>query len=226
MRDNTSDRQLVQRLRERDGTAMPELQTTYGARIYQLAFRYMKNREDAEEVMQDVLLRVFRKIDAFRGDSALSSWIYRITFNTAMSRLRTLKFRRPAEVPYESVSRTDLTDPGATREVMDWSGLADDLVLRSEMRTRLVSALSRLPEIYPGGRAATGCAGTLDRGGQCGAGDQASNLEVASASWPADSPGEAGRLRRWTGDALDRPLVASRVSSRRAHCPVVPARDD
>ena len=148
MRDNTSDRQLVQRLRERDGTAMPELQTTYGARIYQLAFRYMKNREDAEEVMQDVLLRVFRKIDAFRGDSALSSWIYRITFNTAMSRLRTLKFRRPAEVPYESVSRTDLTDPGATREVMDWSGLADDLVLRSEMRTRLVSALSRLPEIY------------------------------------------------------------------------------
>ena len=148
MRDNTSDRQLVQRLRERDGTAMPELQTTYGARIYQLAFRYMKNREDAEEVMQDVLLRVFRKIDAFRGDSALSSWIYRITFNTAMSRLRTLKFRRPAEVPYESVSRTDLTDPGATREVMDWSGLADDLVLRSEIRTRLVSALSRLPEIY------------------------------------------------------------------------------
>ena len=147
MRDNTSDRQLVQRLRERDATAMPELQTTYGARIYQLAFRYMKNREDAEEVRQDVLLRVFRKIDAFRGDSALSSWIYRITFNTAMSRLRTLKFRRPAEVPYESVSRTDLTD-GATREVMDWSGLADDLVLRSEMRTRLVSALSRLPEIY------------------------------------------------------------------------------
>ena len=72
MRD-TSDRQLVERLREGDATAVPELQTTYGARIYQLAFRYMKNREDAEEVMQDVLLRVFRKIDAFRGDAALSS---------------------------------------------------------------------------------------------------------------------------------------------------------
>ena len=78
MRDNTSDRQLVERLKEGDATAMPELQTTYGTRIYQLAFRYMKNREDAEEVAQDVLLRVFRKIDAFRGDAALSSWIYRI----------------------------------------------------------------------------------------------------------------------------------------------------
>ena len=94
MRDNTSDRQLVERLREGDATAVPVLQTTYGARIYQLAFRYMKNREDAEEVAQDVLLRVYRKIDAFRGDAALSSWIYRITFNTAMSRLRPVQSAR------------------------------------------------------------------------------------------------------------------------------------
>ena len=148
MRDNTSDRQLVERLREGDATAMPELQTTYGARIYQLAFRYMQNREDAEEVAQDVLLRVFRKIDAFRGDAALSSWIYRITFNTAMSRLRTLKHRRPGEVALETVSRTDLADPGAPREVADWSDLADDRLLRSEMWMRLVSALSGLPDIY------------------------------------------------------------------------------
>ena len=70
VRDHTSDRQLVERLREGDAKAVPELQTAYGARIYQLAFRYMKNHEDAEEVMQDVLLRVFRKIDAFRGDGS------------------------------------------------------------------------------------------------------------------------------------------------------------
>ena len=86
-------------------------------------------------------------IEAFRGDAALSSWIYRITFNTAMSRLRTLKYRRPAEVPPETVFRTDLGDPGPSREVADWSDLADDRLLRSEMRTRLVSALSGLPHI-------------------------------------------------------------------------------
>ena len=148
MLDKTSDRHLVERLREGDVTAIPELQTTYGARIHQLAFRYMKNREDAEEVTQDVLLRVFRKIDAFRGDAALSSWIYRITFNAAMSRLRTLKHRRPAEVPHETVSRIDLTEPRTQREVVDWSDLADDRLMRSEMRTRLVSALSALPDIY------------------------------------------------------------------------------
>ena len=148
MLDKTSDGHLVERLRHGDVTAVPQLQTTYGARIYQLAFRYMKNREDAEEVTQDVLLRVFRKIDAFRGDAARSSWIYRITFNTAMSRLRTLKHRRPAEVPHGTVSRTDLAEPSTQREVADWSDLADDRLMRSEMRTRLASALSALPDIY------------------------------------------------------------------------------
>jgi RNA polymerase sigma-70 factor (ECF subfamily) len=56
----------------------------------------MKNREDAEEVAQDVLLKVFKKIKAFRGDAQLSSWIYRITFNTAMSRLRQNRAARAA----------------------------------------------------------------------------------------------------------------------------------
>jgi RNA polymerase sigma-70 factor (ECF subfamily) len=148
MRDSTSDRQLVERLRNGDATAMPELQTIYGARIYQLAFRYMKNREDAEEIAQDVLMRVFKKIDAFRGDAALSSWIYRITFNTAMSRLRSLKHRRPAEVSQETVLRTDTGDTSTPREVADWSDLADDQLLRSEMRSRLLLALSGLPDIY------------------------------------------------------------------------------
>ena len=76
---NQVETELVQRLRLQDESALADLASLYGARMFQLAFRYVKNREDAEEVVQDVLLKVFRKIDAFRGDSALSSWIYRIT---------------------------------------------------------------------------------------------------------------------------------------------------
>jgi RNA polymerase sigma-70 factor (ECF subfamily) len=144
---STGDQQLVKRLKDGDSAAMPELQAHYGGRVFQLALRYMKNREDAEEVTQDVLLRVFQKIDAFRGDAALSSWIYRITFNAAMSRLRSLKFRRPAEVSQDPLEWGD-GDSAGVREVADWSDLADDQILRSEMRSRLVSALSRLPEIY------------------------------------------------------------------------------
>src|SRR4249919_1566011 len=98
MRQQTAERDLIGRMRARDGSAVTDLASLYGPRIQQLAFRYLKNWEDAEEVAQDVLMKVYRKIEAFRGDAALSSWIYRITFNTAMSRLRSGKSNRNAEV--------------------------------------------------------------------------------------------------------------------------------
>ena len=101
--DRTQDRQLIARLRAGDEMAVQELAERYSPRIFQLAMRHMKNREDAEEVTQDVLMKVYRKVDAFRGDSALSSWIYRITFNTAMSRLRNGKAARAAEQERERV---------------------------------------------------------------------------------------------------------------------------
>src|SRR6185295_1290822 len=112
---------LIGRMQAGDNTAVTDLASMYGPRIHQLAFRYLKNWEDAEEVTQDVLMKVHRKIDAFRGDSALSSWIYRITFNTAMSRLRNGRFSRPHEVaPPED------TPERAGFEPADWSSLADD----------------------------------------------------------------------------------------------------
>jgi RNA polymerase sigma-70 factor (ECF subfamily) len=107
----------------------------------------MKNWEDAEEVTQDVLMKVFRKIDAFRGDAALSSWIYRITFNTAMSRLRTGKSSRAAEQQRPEPAGDDLAGM-QPQDPADWSSLADDHVLRREMRERLVAALTTLPEVY------------------------------------------------------------------------------
>ena len=129
MRQVSSDHELVGRMQAGDSAAVAELASTFGPRIQQLALRYVKNWEDAEEVTQDVLLKVYRKIDAFRGDAALSSWIYRITFNTAMSRLRTARASRTAEV-----HRTDL--------------LSGENVLRGEMRARLIEALRHLPTVY------------------------------------------------------------------------------
>src|SRR5436190_19638540 len=97
MREPNGDEVLLARLKAGDERALGDLADEFGGKIYQLAFRYLRNREDAEEVAQDVLFKVYRKVDAFRGDAALSSWIYRITFNTAMSRLRTAKFQRSDE---------------------------------------------------------------------------------------------------------------------------------
>lgn len=140
---------LVERLRAGDHTAVADLHSLYGAKIFQLAMRYMKNREDAEEVAQDVLLKVFRKIKAFRGDAQLSSWIYRITFNTAMSRLRTVKFSRPAEVAERLAITPENEESQARRaDITDWSAVPDETLHRTELRERLQSALESLPPIY------------------------------------------------------------------------------
>jgi RNA polymerase sigma-70 factor (ECF subfamily) len=136
---------LIERLRAHDPTAVTDLSAVYGAKIYQLAFRYLKNHEDAEEVAQDVLLKVYQKIDAFRGDAALSSWIYRITFNAAMSRLR--EFRQALPVAPDQKNDEAGKQP-PKREVVDWSPLADEEMFRAEMRKTLVRALKEMPALY------------------------------------------------------------------------------
>src|ERR1700750_2782528 len=90
----TAEQALLARLKSGDEGAVPDLAAAYSSKIYQLAFRYLRNREDAEEVTQDVLYKVYRNVGTFRGDSALSSWIYRITFSAAMSRMRTIRYQR------------------------------------------------------------------------------------------------------------------------------------
>jgi RNA polymerase sigma-70 factor (ECF subfamily) len=129
-----------------------DLAEHYGPRIYQLALRHMKNREDAEEVAQDVLMKVYRKVGAFRGDAALSSWIYRITFNTAMSRLRTSRLARLADQERERAlagdAATSGSQPRASRQPADWSHMPDESVLRTQLRDALTLAIEELPEIY------------------------------------------------------------------------------
>ena len=149
--DRTQDRELLRRLRAGDDSAVHELAETYGSRIFQLSMRYMKNRQDAEEVTQDVLMKVYRKIDKFRGDSALSSWIYRITFNTAMSRLRTNRAARAAEQERDRAESAEAALGGRaaiSRQPADWSRLPDEELLRTQLREAVAMAISELPEIY------------------------------------------------------------------------------
>jgi RNA polymerase sigma-70 factor, ECF subfamily len=149
--ERTTDRDLIRRLQAGDDSAVHELAERYGSRIFQLAMRYMKNREDAEEVVQDVLMKVYRKVDHFRGDAALSSWIYRITFNTAMSRLRTSKQARAADQERDraiAAAEAGGEDRASTRQQADWSRMPDEELLRLQLRDAVATAIAELPEIY------------------------------------------------------------------------------
>ena len=96
-------------------------------------------------------MKVYRKVDAFRGDAALSSWIYRITFNTAMSRLRTQPPGARADRSATARSRPRRRrQPSARtpRQPADWSRMPDEALLRLQLREAVTAAIEELPEIY------------------------------------------------------------------------------
>jgi len=147
----TTDQDLLARLKSGDERALADLADAYSSKVYQLAFRYLRNKEDAEEITQDVLFKVYRKVDAFRGDAQLSSWIYRITFNAAMSRLRTARYQRAQAEDRRAAAAADedgSNAPSRTPDVADWSDMADERILRSQLRQRVFRAILALPAIY------------------------------------------------------------------------------
>ena len=149
MQDSNAEDTLLARLKAGDERAVAELADAYSSKIYQLAFRYLRNKEDAEEVTQDVLYKVSRKVSEFRGDAALSSWIYRITFNAAMSRLRTARYQRSQDEEQRTPADGDDGALSSRRlDAVDWSNMADEGVLRSQLRRRLFRAVLALPAIY------------------------------------------------------------------------------
>ncbi|MBN1879537.1 sigma-70 family RNA polymerase sigma factor [bacterium] len=85
---NTAEYQLVEKARLGSDEAFSELMDQYMNQVYGIALRIVRNPSVAEEITQDVFLSVFRQIKKFRGDSAFSTWLYRITVNSALRTVR------------------------------------------------------------------------------------------------------------------------------------------
>jgi len=81
-----TEAQLIERCKAGDSLAFDELISAHQDRVFNTAFRLMGNYEEALDLTQEVFLNCFRKIENFKGDSALSTWLYRITVNTAKNR--------------------------------------------------------------------------------------------------------------------------------------------
>ena len=94
---------LIERLAQRDERAFNELMHAYERRVFGLVLRMLGNRAEAQELTQEVFYQVFKAIGTFRGDSKLSTWIYRIAVNLCKNRAKYLKVRHTSE-------HTDLED--------------------------------------------------------------------------------------------------------------------
>jgi RNA polymerase sigma-70 factor (ECF subfamily) len=119
-------------------TALAAAAEAYRPRLLAAAERILRDAAEAEDAVQDALVSALRSLDRVRGDAQLSSWLYRITVNCALMRLRSRR-RHPA-TPFEEL-------PGALAELADADGLAADerLIFRQEYAA-LGSALAELPE--------------------------------------------------------------------------------
>ncbi len=85
---NGDERLLIQRVKAGDHEAFEEIFSLYSLRVYQQAIKFVGNKMDAEEIVQEVFLPVCRKAKSFRGESEFSTWLYRLTANTALTKLR------------------------------------------------------------------------------------------------------------------------------------------
>ncbi len=141
------DQGFISRLQAGDEAAVETLMTRYATRVFGLALRMTGNRQDAEEVLQDVFWTVVQKIGTFRGEAKLSSWIYRITTNASLMKLR----KRPKiqAIPLEEELGPAMTEEGAlAKPVVDWTRLPPDEVDRKELLQRIGQAIDLLPQEY------------------------------------------------------------------------------
>jgi RNA polymerase sigma-70 factor, ECF subfamily len=138
------DANLVEALRRQEPGATEALIAVYGDRAYRLAMRITGNHSDAEEAVQDAFWSVVRRIDTFRGDAAFGSWVYRITANSAYTKLRVRRARHHESL-WDEISLMIDEDP---RSMHDWSEHLGDPALQLELRRVLAAALDTLPDNY------------------------------------------------------------------------------
>jgi RNA polymerase sigma-70 factor (ECF subfamily) len=124
------ERAEIAAARAGDREAFGRLAERYQRDVYRLCFRYVNDHHDASDLAQEALLKAYRALDRFRGDSAFSTWLYRIAVNTC------LNFRAAKKPPAEELPETlPAKEAGAL-----------DLMEQDEQAARVREAVSRLPE--------------------------------------------------------------------------------
>jgi RNA polymerase sigma-70 factor, ECF subfamily len=136
---------LIRRAQQGDPDAFATLFNAHKMRVYCLCLRMTNNATEAEDLVQDAFLQVFRKLASFRGDSALSTWLYRIAVNTVL-----MHFRRksPRQVSLDETYNSHRGSDGGSKPVRREFGTRDGRLETSVTRMALARAIGELPDGY------------------------------------------------------------------------------
>lgn len=144
-RPDDEDRLLVKRVKAGDQQAFESLYRRYVSTVYRQASKLVGNAEEAEEIVQEVFLTIYQKAKTFRGDSAFSTWLYRLTLNTALMKLRRRK--RSKEIALDDYLPRYQEDGHHLRPVVDWSQNPEGHLGTAEVQRTLQEALDQLPPV-------------------------------------------------------------------------------
>lgn len=140
------DSELIRRIKADDHHAFEALFARYVSRVYGQAIKLMRNPEEAQEVVQEVFLTVYNKVGTFRGKAAFSTWLYRLTANAAITRLR--KRKRRSEAPLDDyLPRFQEDGHHLIRPVADWSDELQKSISEAELKEEIQTALDELPPV-------------------------------------------------------------------------------
>jgi len=137
---------LLAGLRAGDDQAFETLVKTHGGRMLAVARRFVRNDEDARDIVQSSYLSAFRSVGQFEGQCLIGTWLHRIVVNTALMKLRSR--RRKPEAAIDDLLPTFHEDGHHVEQFSDWCAPADELMQRAETRAIVRGCIDQLPDNY------------------------------------------------------------------------------
>ena len=140
------DQTILAGLRAGDQQAYETLVRVHGGRMLAVARRFVRNDEDAQDIVQSAYLSAFRAVGRFEGNCLIGTWLHRIVVNTALMTLRSR--RRKPEASIEDLLPAFQEDGHHVEQFSDWAAPADELINRAETRALVRTCIERLPDTY------------------------------------------------------------------------------
>jgi len=144
--DAQAEARLLAALRAGEESAYEQLVRAHSGRLLAVARRFMRNPEDAQDVVQEAFLAAFRSLDRFEGTARISTWLHRIVVNAALMKLRSR--RRAPEESIEDLLPKFLEDGHHAHPSQEWNMTCEEVVQQGQTKELVRQCIDRLPETY------------------------------------------------------------------------------
>ena len=140
----TDETRLIQQIKKGNTAAFEELAAGYQKQIFTLAYRMCGNQEDAADMAQEALIKVYRNIDKFKGDSKFSTWLYRVVTNTCLDEMKKMKRKQV----YSLDDELETKDGSLKRDIEDTAPTPEEKAEQTERSEAIQDALMQVSETH------------------------------------------------------------------------------